>query len=69
MLAPEQMGALAAATQYSAPALELTSRGNVQLRSVTDADAVAGLLPEAGLLSTTTHDRVRTSPVANPPSG
>lgn len=68
MLSSEQLGALAAATRHGAPVLELTSRGNVQLRSVTDADAVTALLVDAGLLPTATHDRVRNI-VASPLSG
>lgn len=39
--------------------LELTSRGNVQLRAVTDPDAFAARLASAGLLPSLTHERVR----------
>lgn len=46
--------------------LELTSRGNVQLRAVSDPDAFAVRLADAGLLPSLTHERVRnvlTSPL------
>lgn len=39
--------------------IELTSRGNLQLRSVADADGAAAALTAAGLLPTPTHERVR----------
>lgn len=48
--------------------IELTSRGNLQLRGVRDTVAVAGRLTEAGLLPAPTHERVRNI-VASPLSG
>jgi precorrin-3B synthase len=52
--------------------LELTARGNVQLRGITDvtavAEAIVPLLTEAGLLPSATHERVRNI-VASPMSG
>ncbi|MFC6012217.1 precorrin-3B synthase [Nocardia lasii] len=48
--------------------LELTSRGNIQLRQVRDASELALRLGEAGLLPSETHERVRNI-VASPLSG
>jgi precorrin-3B synthase len=69
VISPEQLEALAhAATQFGSPAMELTSRGNVQLRAVTDTAAVADIAAAAGLLPSPTHERVRNI-VASPLSG
>lgn len=48
--------------------LELTARGNVQLRAITDVAAAAGAIADAGLLPSATHERVRNI-VASPLSG
>jgi precorrin-3B synthase len=48
--------------------LELTSRGSVQLRGVTDPAEVADAVAAAGLLPSATHERVRNI-VASPLSG
>ncbi|MDT5244221.1 MAG: precorrin-3B synthase [Mycobacterium sp.] len=48
--------------------MELTSRGNVQLRAITDTAAVAEMVAAAGLLPSQTHERVRNI-VASPLSG
>jgi precorrin-3B synthase len=48
--------------------LELTSRGNVQLRGITDVTAAAEKIAAAGLLPSATHERVRNI-VASPLSG
>ncbi|BBX96756.1 precorrin-3B synthase [Mycobacterium lacus] len=48
--------------------LELTARGNVQLRGIRDVEAAAGALAAAGLLPSATHERVRNI-VASPLSG
>jgi precorrin-3B synthase len=48
--------------------LELTARGNVQLRGITDVTAVAEAIAGAGLLPSPTHERVRNI-VASPLSG
>jgi precorrin-3B synthase len=72
MIEPRQLEALAhAANRFGSPAMELTSRGNIQIRGIRDdeaagalADAVAG----AGLLPSPTHERVRNI-VASPLSG
>ncbi|MDT5016170.1 MAG: precorrin-3B synthase, partial [Mycobacterium sp.] len=39
--------------------MELTSRGNIQLRAITDTAAVAEMVAAAGLLPSQTHERVR----------
>lgn len=68
-LEPEQVQALAdAAVELGNGHLELTSRGNIQLRQVRDAAALADLLDAAGLLPSRTHERVRNI-VASPLSG
>ncbi|WP_041944387.1 hypothetical protein [Tsukamurella paurometabola] len=49
--------------------IELTSRGNVQVRGVRDLDAARAALSAAGLLPSSTHERVRNivaSPLAHP---
>lgn len=64
-----QLAALAAASsQLGSGTLELTARGNVQLRGLTDVTAVADALATAGLLPSMTHERVRNI-VASPLSG
>lgn len=68
-LSGAQLTALAhAATRYGSPDLELTSRGNLQIRGVTDTAAVAEAVAAAGLLPSATHERVRNI-VASPLSG
>lgn len=49
-------------------ALELTSRGNIQVRGVADLDEARERLSAAGLLPSETHERVRNI-VASPRSG
>jgi precorrin-3B synthase len=48
--------------------LELTARGNVQLRAISDVTAAAEAIAAAGLLPSPTHERVRNI-VASPLSG
>jgi precorrin-3B synthase len=48
--------------------MELTSRGNVQIRGITNPTAVADAVAAAGLLPSSTHERVRNI-VASPLSG
>lgn len=63
------MQALAeAALEIGDGALELTSRGNIQLRGIRDAAALETRLGAAGLLPSPTHERVRNI-VASPLSG
>ena len=51
VISPAQLAALAhAATRFGSPAMELTSRGNIQLRAITDTAAVAEIAAAAGLL-------------------
>lgn len=68
-LTPEQLQTLAAAAgELGDGNIELTSRGNVQLRRVRDADALTERLAAAGLLPSRTHERVRNI-IASPLSG
>ncbi|RDI67091.1 precorrin-3B synthase [Nocardia pseudobrasiliensis] len=69
LLEPVQVQALAeAARDLADGAIELTSRGNVQLRRVRDANALAARLAAVDLLPSPTHERVRNI-VASPLSG
>lgn len=64
-----QLAALAdVASNFGSPAIELTSRGNIQIRALTDTDAVAAALADTGLLPSPTHERVRNI-VASPLTG
>ncbi|QIS04556.1 precorrin-3B synthase [Nocardia brasiliensis] len=66
---PAQLQALAeAAHDLGDGNIELTSRGNVQLRRIQDAAALTERLDAAGLLPSRTHERVRNI-VASPLSG
>ncbi|MGF6888395.1 precorrin-3B synthase [Nocardia sp. GAS34] len=68
-LRPDQLQALAeAARTLGDGAIELTSRGNVQLRRIHDATALAERLAAADLLPSPTHERVRNI-IASPLSG
>ncbi|MFI6367900.1 precorrin-3B synthase [Nocardia sp. NPDC050630] len=68
-LEPGQLQVLAeAAVELGDGNIELTSRGNVQLRQVRDAAALSERLAGAGLLPSETHERVRNI-VASPLSG
>ena len=69
VISAAQLEALAhAATEFGSPAMELTSRGSIQLRAITDTAAVAESVAAAGLLPSQTHERVRNI-VASPLSG
>ena len=69
MLTAAQLTALAhSAAEFGTPDMEVTSRGNIQIRGITDADAVANAVAGAGLLPSPTHERVRNI-VASPLSG
>ncbi|MDT5074707.1 MAG: precorrin-3B synthase [Mycobacterium sp.] len=60
MIEAPQLEALAlAAARFGSPAMELTSRGNVQIRGVTDSEALADAIADAGLLPSASHERVR----------
>ncbi|MCL2534675.1 MAG: precorrin-3B synthase [Nocardiaceae bacterium] len=64
-----QLQALAqAAQEIGNGEIELTSRGNVQLRAVSDPDEFARRIADVGLLPSTTHERVRNI-LASPLSG
>jgi precorrin-3B synthase len=69
MITAAQLEALAhTATEFGNDTLELTVRGNLQLRGIRDATAVADAAAAAGLLPSPTHERVRNI-VASPLSG
>lgn len=64
-----QLEALAhAAASLGNGEMELTSRGNIQLRAVRDAGQLENELADAGLLPSRTHERIRNI-VASPLSG
>ncbi len=69
MISAAQLATLAqAATEFGNGTIELTVRGNLQLRGVRDAAPVAEAAAAAGLLPSPTHERVRNI-VASPLSG
>jgi precorrin-3B synthase len=69
MISSDQLAALArASTTFGSATLELTARGNLQIRGITNAEAVAEAVAAAGLLPSATHERVRNI-VASPLSG
>ncbi len=69
MISASQLATLAeAAETFGAGTLELTTRGNVQIRGIADPQAVAAVAADAGLLPSPTHERVRNI-VASPLSG
>ena len=72
MIESRQLEALAhAANRFGSPAMELTSRGNIQIRGIRDDEAAVALadaVAAAGLLPSPTHERVRNI-VASPLSG
>jgi precorrin-3B synthase len=55
-------------SRFGSGTLELTSHGNVQLRGIADVTAAAEAIASAGMLPSTTHERVRNI-VASPLSG
>lgn len=64
-----QLEALAeAAEEFGGGTLELTARGNVQLRAITDPGALAEVVAGAGLLPSAEHELVRNI-VASPLTG
>ena len=68
-LTAAQLAALSrVASEYGSSTLELTARGNVQVRGITDVTAAAEAIANAGLLPSETHERVRNI-VASPLSG
>lgn len=64
MISAQQLEAVAAvATRFGSPAMELTSRGSIQVRGirrvVEDSSGVAEAIAAAGLLPSPSHERVR----------
>ena len=69
MITAAQLATLAdVSNRLGSGTLELTARGNVQLRGITDVAAVGDTIATAGLLPSATHERVRNI-VASPLSG
>jgi len=69
MITAAQLAALAGVSSgLGSGTLELTGRGNVQLRAIGDVTAAAEAIALAGLLPSATHERVRNI-VASPLSG
>jgi precorrin-3B synthase len=69
MITAAQLAALARISSgFGSGTLELTARGNLQLRAISDVTAVAEAIAHAGLLPSATHERVRNI-VASPLSG
>ena len=69
MITAAQLATLAdVSTRLGSGTLELTARGNVQVRGITDVAAVGDAIAAAGLLPSATHERVRNI-VASPLSG
>lgn len=69
MITAAQLEALAQASlEFGAGTLELTGRGNLQLRGITDTAAVADAVAATGLLPSPSHETVRNI-VASPLSG
>jgi len=60
IISATQLAALSSlSSELGSGTLELTARGNVQLRAITDVTAVAETIASAGLLPSATHERVR----------
>ncbi|GAC48460.1 precorrin-3B synthase [Gordonia aichiensis NBRC 108223] len=56
----EQLSVLArVASEYGDGFIDLTARANVQIRAIRDVDAVADALVDAGLVPSSTHEKVR----------
>ena len=69
MITAPQLDALAEASAgLAGGTLELTARGNVQIRGITDTGALADAVADAGLLPSASHELVR-NVVASPLSG
>lgn len=69
MISAAALAAMAdAAERLGAGTLDLTARGNLQIRGISDPAAVADAVAAAGLLPSPTHERVRNI-VASPLSG
>ncbi len=69
MIRADQLAALAeAADRFGTATLELTNRGNVQIRGISEPESVAAAVADAGLLPSPTHEKVRNI-VASPLSG
>ena len=68
-LSPAQLAVSAGvAADHGGGTLELTSRGSLQIRGITDTAEVAAQVAAAGLLPSATHERARNI-VASPLSG
>jgi precorrin-3B synthase len=69
MITAAQLAALAdVSARWGSGTLELTARGNVQVRGISEVTAAGDAIAAAGLLPSATHERVRNI-VASPLSG
>jgi precorrin-3B synthase len=69
MLTAAQLAALAhTSADFGSATLELTGRGNLQIRGITNAEGMAAAVAEAGLVPSSTQERGRDI-VASPLSG
>jgi precorrin-3B synthase len=60
LITPDQLQAVVeVAETYGDAHVELTSRGNLQLRGITDLDGAGNRIVAAGLIPTPSHERVR----------
>jgi precorrin-3B synthase len=60
LITPAQLQALVGvADEFGDGHMELTSRGNLQLRGITDVDGAGEHIVDAGLIPTPSHERVR----------
>src|ERR1700751_493790 len=69
MITAAQLSTLSGvSTEFGSGTLELTARGNLQLRGIADVTAVTDAIAAAGLLPSPTHERARNI-VASPLAG
>lgn len=60
-----QLGPSPRAAGFGDGFLEITARGNLQIRGIADTDGLGALIVDAGLAPTSTHDRARNIEVSS----